>query len=252
MHCHLQGLNPRKNPGFTLIELLVVIAIIAILAAILFPIFASAKATAHAASCTSNLKQIGTAFRLYLDNWGGVMPQASSYVRFGDPATTGWTELIYKNTGNKVGLFKCPSRKVNFGYAYNGSIGAPIYRMRAMNPTRPSRLIVVYESPGSGSGIIYPNAMSPYESGNADQTNEGQVDGQVYGFNSKFTPNDAFENYQWLKPITTEQDNKSLKASLHSQLYFPGPHNGRTHIMYYDGHVTSNRDWVNGQMTFIP
>src|SRR5207245_7614748 len=59
----------RKTSGFTLIELLVVIAIIAILAAILFPVFAQARATARKAACASNLKQIGLAFTLYAQDY---------------------------------------------------------------------------------------------------------------------------------------------------------------------------------------
>lgn len=60
--------------GFTLIELLVVIAIIAILAAILFPVFARARMKAHAATCTSNLKQIAMSIRMYCDDHEGAGP----------------------------------------------------------------------------------------------------------------------------------------------------------------------------------
>ena len=64
----------RRKRGFTLIELLVVIAIIAILAAILFPVFAQAREKARQAMCTSNLKQLGNAFVMYCQDYDEMMP----------------------------------------------------------------------------------------------------------------------------------------------------------------------------------
>src|SRR3712207_1306350 len=66
---HLLLPHPRQGRGFTLIELLVVVAIIAILAAILFPVFAKAREKARQTSCISNLKQIGPAVLMYSQDW---------------------------------------------------------------------------------------------------------------------------------------------------------------------------------------
>ena len=66
-----------RKRGFTLIELLVVIAIIAILAAILFPVFTSAKEKGRQAACMSNMMQLSKGFRMYLDTTGGRYPSSS-------------------------------------------------------------------------------------------------------------------------------------------------------------------------------
>ena len=80
----------RKN-GFTLIELLVVIAIIAILAAILFPVFGKARERARATACLSNMKQLGLALETYLSDSDGVYPMNRFPVKPGEPlAVANW------------------------------------------------------------------------------------------------------------------------------------------------------------------
>src|SRR5690348_214309 len=82
------GGESRRPRGFTLIELLVVIAIIAILAAILFPVFANARERGRMASCTSNLRQIVTAWQLYSQDYDqNVMP---AYNYSGEIAGCDW------------------------------------------------------------------------------------------------------------------------------------------------------------------
>src|SRR5579872_7481927 len=76
-----------RRSGFTLIELLVVIAIIAILAAILFPVFAQAREKARAITCLSNLKQIGLACTMYTQDYDETLPFAWS-------AQGGWYNLL--------------------------------------------------------------------------------------------------------------------------------------------------------------
>lgn len=89
----------RQNRAFTLIELLVVIAIIAILAAILFPVFAQAKEAAKKTTCLSNQKQIGTAAMIYMGDYDDIMPitRATGY----GPGTV-WPAITYVDPTNAL------------------------------------------------------------------------------------------------------------------------------------------------------
>lgn len=112
----------KKRSGFTLIELLVVIAIIAILAAILFPVFANAKERSRMAKCTSNAKNLGMAFRMYADDNSGRLPCAfvgwvvptggpdwCGTVATGSPTVNLETSAIWRYSGRSRRIFTCPT-----------------------------------------------------------------------------------------------------------------------------------------------
>ena len=120
--------NTKK--GFTLIELLVVIAIIAILAAILFPVFAQAREKGRQASCLSNMKQLGTSINMYAQDYDEVFPPGLE---------SNWTLVTWVRTTQpyvkNIQVYRCPSDSVPldpavtaFGgircsYGSNGLIG---------------------------------------------------------------------------------------------------------------------------------
>ena len=140
----------RKDRGFTLIELLVVIAIIAILAAILFPVFARAREAARKATCMSNLKQIALAAIMYAQDYDEVLPiacatgfQATSHAI--EPANTQITvaDALAAGLGSKdywqlpdllrpyvksIDIFKCPTlirRYLPFGIEQQALTSGP-------------------------------------------------------------------------------------------------------------------------------
>jgi len=100
----------QRKRGFTLIELLVVIAIIAILAAILFPVFAQAKLAAKKTVVLSNAKQIGLGFILYQNDYDDM----TFKLGYGTPGTGDWTDQIYPYVKNEQ-LFMNPLRMDSSG-----------------------------------------------------------------------------------------------------------------------------------------
>ncbi|MBC8103979.1 MAG: DUF1559 domain-containing protein [Cytophagales bacterium] len=128
----------RVSSGFTLIELLVVIAIIAILAAILFPVFAQARDKARQASCLSNEKQLGLAIMQYVQDYDEVFPLGIVYQnRFAQAPFSHWQQMVVSYVKSE-GVFGCPNdpdagsaepanpwKGFRTSYATNGYFGYP-------------------------------------------------------------------------------------------------------------------------------
>jgi prepilin-type N-terminal cleavage/methylation domain-containing protein/prepilin-type processing-associated H-X9-DG protein len=104
------GISRHSAPGFTLIELLVVIAIIAILASILFPVFARARENARRSSCQSNMKQISLGWLMYAQDYDGKL----SYYPYESDANPCVMEKVLPYV-KSVQLFRCPSSGLRGG-----------------------------------------------------------------------------------------------------------------------------------------
>ena len=126
----------RRQSGFTLIELLVVIAIIAILAAILFPVFAQAREKARSISCLSNLKQIGTGWMMYVQDYDETIPEGWSAV------SGGFHNLVQPYMKSHK-IVECPSAQTRgWSYTYNDLLN---YKSLAVID-RPADTIVEFDS----------------------------------------------------------------------------------------------------------
>jgi prepilin-type N-terminal cleavage/methylation domain-containing protein len=183
-----QGMNGGISAwrrAFTLVELLVVITIIAILAALLLPSLAAAKERAKATACVNNLRQIGVAFRVYVDDNGDRVPNAQSFgVAAGDTTGAAQGFNLTEDYGGVISLFRmgnnralwCPSdlkqTPTNYAMIATNSFVSYDYRfvvwndsvvypgLKLLNFARPTSQVIYHEAYDFHYAKLYP-AMYP-------------------------------------------------------------------------------------------
>ncbi len=185
----------KERRGFTLIELLVVIAIIAILAAILFPVFARARENARKANCMSNVKQLGLGFQQYKQDYDETWPAMYWSGSRWEPYPYYWGGEIQPYVKNSK-IFLCPSKQDTVcSYIYN------IYLSRRADATidKAADIAVLADSTGNGWWGIDGSTMAQYGHTNC-RIRASHMDGANFVFadgHAKWQAGPAWKPSQW-------------------------------------------------------
>ncbi len=205
----------KNRKGFTLIELLVVIAVIAILAAILFPVFAKAREKARQTSCASNIRQIGLAFMMYAQDWDENLPVqsidipgfSSTIVYWGGTNFFWYDALLPYMKSSK--LFYCPSSP-------NQSCGVAYFNYSS------NVSVIKWFTPGLSMGnITFPASTYLCMDGHS----------QYIAWYSTITPFDGGGGY------LPGAGDAGITGGDNSADFTSGRHSGGVNIAFCDGHA---------------
>lgn len=220
----------RSRKAFTLIELLVVIAIIAILAAILFPVFAQAREKARATSCLSNSDEMGLAVQMYVQDYDEHYPFAADlYGQYGGFADGGkWYEKIQPYVKNGQILF-CPDIQKNplyntlSTYAYNIHLGYFYYPPEPQYTFYTGATLADVQEPAQ-TVVTSDDSPSVYY--------YNKVYGGIYG-----------QFYSFINGTSEMYDVARFLLASPNDWYTAFIHTGGINLSYCDGHAK----WNNGK-----
>jgi prepilin-type N-terminal cleavage/methylation domain-containing protein len=173
-----------RSCGFTLIELLVVIATIAILAAILFPVFGRARENARRSSCQSNLKQLALGITQYTQDYDEMFPVSTTNTAtytVGGP-TIGWADGIFPYV-KSLQVYQCPSEKFapnvspsQAGYTdYYINKNASDGQQKVAAAQNPTLTILLGDGGTDDGSVVYPASTARYRSNGCTNAGAGII-----------------------------------------------------------------------------
>jgi prepilin-type N-terminal cleavage/methylation domain-containing protein/prepilin-type processing-associated H-X9-DG protein len=245
-----------RRRAFTLIELLVVIAIIAILAAILFPVFARARERAKQSTCLSNLKQMGSAATMYCDDNDGCIIPWEDTTRYPQAGLT-YVQIIF-NYHKAADIFKCPSDRLNvkpgqknyppdnagqpnypttygsnWGLCHGANASAGLDAQKLSRVKSPAGTIIFCDTGWVDLKTVGPSSTRIERQRDSGANWKEEMPEATY--TSLF-----WTYYPWTRRSAKEQAYKESGYSAGAYCFRPFPrHNGRVDCAFFDGHVES-------------